>query len=72
MRECADLGIKTVWMHRSFAGGSVSDEATADGRQHGIIVIDGGCPLMFAPTADPAHRVMRFLFTSTGNVHRTV
>src|SRR5918996_6175456 len=27
MRECADLGIKQVWMHRSFGKGSVSDAA---------------------------------------------
>ena len=28
VREAADLGITRVWMHRSFGGGSVSDEAT--------------------------------------------
>jgi len=27
MRECAELGIKHVWMHRSFGGGSVSQAA---------------------------------------------
>lgn len=47
MREAAHLGISTVWMHRSFGAGSVSAEATAYGRAHGITVIDGGCPLMF-------------------------
>ena len=24
-------------------------------------VIDGGCPLMFAPTADTGHKVMRLM-----------
>lgn len=71
MRECAELGIKHVWMHRSFGGGSVSPAATEYGRAHGISVIDGGCPLMFAPTADAGHKVMRFLFTMTGKVPRT-
>jgi uncharacterized protein len=28
MRECAELGIKEVWMHRAFGAGSVSDDAT--------------------------------------------
>ena len=28
MRECADLGVKQVWMHRAFGGGSVSEAAT--------------------------------------------
>ena len=72
IRECADLGIKLVWMHRSFGGGSVSDAATEYGRTHGITVIDGGCPLMFTPTADGAHNVMQALFTLTGKVPRTV
>jgi predicted CoA-binding protein len=62
MRECAELGIKHVWMHRGPGAGSVSDTATDYGRQHGITVIDGGCPLMFAPTSDFGHRLMRVLY----------
>jgi hypothetical protein len=72
MRECADLGIKQVWMHRAFGPGSVSDEATAYGRSQGITVIDGGCPCMFGTTADLGHKVMRAVFTLTGNVPRAV
>jgi uncharacterized protein len=62
MRECAELGIKHVWMHRSYGQGSVSDTATVYGREHGITVIDGGCPLMFEPTADFGHKVMRVIY----------
>jgi predicted CoA-binding protein len=72
MRECADLGIRHVWMHRAFGDGSVSPAAVAWGREHGIRVIDGGCPLMFGRTADPGHRVMRFVFSLTGKVPRRV
>jgi len=72
MRECADLGIRYVWMHRSFGAGSVSDAATEYGRTHGITVIDGGCPLMFEPTADAGHKMMRFVFTRTGKVPKQV
>jgi uncharacterized protein len=64
MRECAELGIKQVWMHRSYGPGSVSDTATAYGRERGITVIDGGCPLMFEPTADFGHKVMRVIYRS--------
>jgi uncharacterized protein len=64
MRECLELGITQVWMHRGPGGGSVSDAATAYGRQHGITVIDGGCPCMFGPTADLGHRVMRLVYSS--------
>jgi predicted CoA-binding protein len=62
MHECADLGIKHVWMHRGPGAGSVSDTATGYGREHGITVIDGGCPLMFGPTADFGHKIMRFAY----------
>jgi len=72
IRECDELGIKTVWMHRSFGGGSVSEGATRYGRDHGMTVIDGGCPLMFEPCSDPAHKVMRFVFTATGKVPKKV
>jgi uncharacterized protein len=70
MRECAQLGIKHAWMHRGPGAGSVSADATAYGREHGIIVIDGGCPLMFGPTADFGHKVMRFIYS--GNVPKQV
>ena len=72
MRECAELGIKHVWMHRGPGHGSVSDAATDYGRQHGIAVIDGGCPCMFGPTADFGHKAMRAVLTIGGNVPRKV
>ena len=72
MRECAELGIKHVWMHRGPGAGSVSETAAAYGREHGIAVIDGGCPCMFGPTADFGHKAMRVVFTLTGNVPRQV
>ena len=59
MREVVDLGITKVWMHRAFGQGSVDDAATAYGREHGATVIDGGCPLMFEPTANPVHKVLK-------------
>jgi len=72
IRECEQLGIKHVWMHRGPGAGSVSTSAAQYGRAHGINVIDGGCPCMFDPTADLGHKVMRRLFTVTGNVPRKV
>lgn len=72
MRECADLGIRHVWMHRSFGGGSVSVAAAEYGRAKGINVIGGGCPLMFEPVSDGAHKAMRYVFTLTGAVPRQV
>ncbi len=70
MRECAELGVRHVWMHRGPGAGSVSPTATAYGREHGITVIDGGCPCMFGPTADFSHKVMRVFLSS--HVPKTV
>lgn len=72
MKECAALGVEHVWMHRSIDRGSVSEEATAWGRSHGIHVIDGGCPLMFGTVSDSGHRAMRRVLTLTGKVPRRV
>ena len=72
MRECAELGIGRVWMHRGPGAGSVSPAAAEYGREHGIAVIDGGCPCMFDPTGDFGHKAMRFVFTLSGNVPKEV
>ena len=70
VRECAELGIKYVWMHRGPGAGSVSAAATSYGRAHAITVIDGGCPLMFGPTADLGHKIMRLVYA--GHVPKQV
>jgi predicted CoA-binding protein len=72
MRECVDAGIGEVWMHRSFGPGSVSSAAAAYGRAHGITVIDGGCPLMFDPASDGAHRFLGGVCRLFGTMPREV
>ena len=72
IEECEKLGIRDVWMHRSFGGGSVSKEAADYGRQHGMTVIDGGCPLMFEPVSDGGHRMMKWALTMNHHVPRNV
>ena len=68
VKECEELGITRVWMHRAPGVGSVSPEAA----EYGMTVIDGGCPCMFGPTADGGHKVMRWAFTLNGHVPRAV
>ena len=70
MRERAELGIKQVCTHRGPGAGSVSPGAISYGRAHGITVIDGGCPLMFGPTADFGHKIMRLVYA--GHVPKQV
>ena len=61
MRECVDLGITKAWMHRALGAGSVNTVATRFGREHGVTVIDGGCPLMFEPTTDFGHKIIKLM-----------
>ena len=63
MQECIDLGIKHVWMHRGPGGGSVSHEAAE---------LEGGCPLMYAPTGDVGHKVMRGVLSLVGRIPKQV
>ena len=48
----------------------MSQPAVEYGREHGIDVIPGGCPLMFDPASDPGHKVMRMFLSMTGSVPR--
>ena len=73
VHECEELGIKRVWMHQPpFGPGSVSESAAAYGRERGMTVIEGGCPCMFNPTADPGHKMLRAMGRITGKVPRRV
>lgn len=73
VQECADLGIRRVWMHclmgtkPGLAAGmtSVSPEAVRICRENGITVIPGACPNQFLKP-DFGHAVMRVLFGALG------
>jgi predicted CoA-binding protein len=67
VRECAELGIRHVWMHRSFGQGSVSPTAATFCREHGIAVIDGACPMMYVKP-DIGHRCIRWFLGVTGGL----
>lgn len=66
VRECGALGIKRVWMHRSFGQGSVDDEAVRLCRELGLSVIPGSCPMMFCEPVDVAHQCMRWFLRVSG------
>jgi predicted CoA-binding protein len=68
VRECIELGVSRVWMHRSFGEGSVSSDAVQLAREHGIQVIDGACPMMYCAPVDFAHRCMRWVLGVTGGI----
>ena len=68
VRQCRELGIPRVWMHRSFGQGSVSQEAVKAGAEQGMTVLAGGCPMMFVDPVDPVHRCMRWVLKVTGGL----
>lgn len=70
VRECVDLGISRIWMHRSFGRGSVSEDAVAFARSHGITVIPGGCPMMHVDPVDVGHKCMRWVLRMTRKLPR--
>jgi predicted CoA-binding protein len=68
VRQCADRGVRRIWFHRSFGDGSVSAEAVQECKARGLSCIVGGCPMMYVPPVDPAHRCMRWLLKWRGRV----
>lgn len=66
VRDCAECGIKRVWMHRGVGQGAVSEKAIEVCRERGIRVVAGECPLMFLPQRDGIHSLHGFIRKVTG------
>lgn len=73
VQQCIDLGVKHVWMHCMMGTKpglaanmtSVSPDAVALCREHGIAVIPGSCPNQYL-RPDFGHRMMRAMFGALG------
>lgn len=68
VRECVELGIPRVWLHRSFGQGSVSEAAVQFGEAQGLTVIAGSCPMMFCAPVDFGHKCIRWILRLTGKL----
>jgi predicted CoA-binding protein len=68
VRDCAEAGVRRVWMHRGAGQGAVHPEAVALCREKGIEVVDGECPFMFLPGTGFAHGVHRFFRRLAGRL----
>jgi predicted CoA-binding protein len=64
--DCAQAGIRLVWMHRGVGAGAISPRAVAFCQAQGIEVIAGECPFMFLNGSGGVHRIHRFLHKITG------
>jgi len=70
VRDCAEAGVRTVWMYRATGKGSVSRKAVEFCQEHGIRVIPGECPFMFLPGSAGVHRLHGFIRKITGRYPR--
>jgi predicted CoA-binding protein len=70
VHDCAEAGVRRVWMYKGMAKGSVSAKAVAFCREQGIQVVPGQCPYMFLPGAEAGHRVHGFIRKITGRYPR--
>lgn len=61
VRDCAEAGVKLVWMYRAGGAGAVSADAARFCDANHIAVIPGECPLMFLKNAGWFHRLHGWL-----------
>lgn len=66
VKDCADLGIKRVWIHRAFGKGSVDEKAVHLCHTMGISVIPGSCPMMFCDPVDTGHKCILWFLKLSG------
>ena len=74
VRQCAEVGIPRVWMHRSlgFMGTSISEQAIEFCRENSMTVIPGGCPMMFCKPVDFAHTCLHWMLKLIGGLPKQV
>jgi len=64
--DCAEAGIRRVWMYRAGGKGAVSDKAVQFCNERGIRLVSGECPFMFLPQSGGIHRFHGFIRKLTG------
>lgn len=70
VRDCAEAGVRHVWMHRGAGVGSVSPTAVAFCEANGMDVVAGHCPYMFLPDTPFFHGLHGFVKKLTGSYPR--
>jgi predicted CoA-binding protein len=72
VRDCAEAGIRCVWMYRGVGNGAVSRRAMQFCKERRIEVVPGECPFMFWPDAGAVHRLHGFIRKVTGHYPQPV
>jgi uncharacterized protein len=70
VRDCAEAGVRTIWMYRAGGRGAVSSKAVEFCQERGIRVVAGECPFMFLPGVAALHRFHGFVRRITGRYPR--
>ena len=70
VNDCAEAGIRRVWMYRATGQGSVSAKAIEFCLARGMLVVPGQCPFMFLPDTAGFHRFHGFIRKITGRYPR--
>jgi uncharacterized protein len=66
VHDAVMAGVPRVWMHdNTFMTGSMSETAVQYGRENGLTVISGGCPMMFL---DFGHKCMKWVLGAMGRL----
>lgn len=60
VEQAIERGIPRVWLFKGAGKGSVTEHAVALCREHGVEVVDGQCPMMFAEPVATFHKVHAF------------
>ena len=66
VKDCAEAGVKRVWMYRAAGPGAVSQPAVDFCEESGIGVIPGYCPYMFFEKPGFIHSTHVFFMKLTG------
>jgi predicted CoA-binding protein len=68
--DCAEAGVKHVWMYGGMAPGAATKSAVALCEEKGISVVQGLCPYMFLPGTPAFHAPHRAWKKLTGSFPR--
>lgn len=71
VKECAELGIKNAWIHKSLDNGSYSKEAEEFCHNNGINLIPAGCPMMFCKPVDFPHKCIKWVLHTVGRLPKS-
>lgn len=70
VRDCAEAGIRHVWIYRGMGTGSASKAAVEFCEANGISVVAGECPYMFLPGSPFFHKLHGAVKKITGSYPR--